>query len=1056
MKAGYCLIGLLCIVCVVFSRCGKSSSSDMPDVIPTVATPEISPGGGNYSSTQYVGLTCETGGVTIRYTTDGSNPSEYYGAKYSGTKIAISNSQTIKAIAYKDGYTASRIASQEYTIASTVSNPFLSLSGGYYASTQHVKITCPSSGVSIRYTTDGNDPSRVSGNLYAGESIPLARIGSSPRTIKVKAIAYNDSCESSVIQTEYTITGSVSAPEITVSAVNSSDCKVNISNTYSFMTPITVYTIDGSVPSRTHGNIYSISSVISVPSSCTIQAFSYIPAWSETSDSEVVKTVLSPTGQALAPAIETTGTREGDCFYGSVTITLSTETIGGIIRYKDSTVDDEGEWKEYTEPFTLTYNDSTSNLHTISAYTTKSGYSDSAAISSQYTITTGTHIPLFSKESGYYTDSFELVLSCDTDGAEIFYTKDGSDPKNTPTIDPSTGMSNIYLYTGPISLAKGDILDIKAYAKRTGCQESQTIEKTYAVTGKLPALVITPSPSGESSINPLIAKVSFDSGSGSSVTGGNVVVVYTDDGSSPQRLDSEGNTVSTTKKYNADNGIFVGASSPEKTTVKVLAYVPQWESSSESTLSEEYDVARTVFCSGTIVNGETTSAVIWKSGKVIPLISPSLGITTAGRMCDDGVNLYVSGTYVDSGHKRRACGWKIDANMNQEFIRLPDDSSGFSSPPSTVTETTDNSYAGNAIYGGEYIYFTGYAQSSYSGQSGSSSYIYPACWRYNRQGGAITISPIKDRNKNFENSYSGIVEKGGICWTMAVDAKHNVLHESFAGSLTPPPSTDDDLAFTEIPGMSYENKILRESYFGTENDFERQFEEKGLGDDLETFNRTKYRITDMLNVSDSITRNLYAVGFHDSDEGNERNVYVRCWKWQLRSVSFSLTTIVSVTDPITHEVTSKEVSTPYTKDLWVRTENNDAVWSPLPSPGSIKPYCGTSSSIIGDDNKFYIAGYRKLASGKFSACYWTGTPDSWACCDLFAGSLSYDTYTTGICTQKLLGSSPTIYISGYEVQNSKNMPCIWFVEGTSRQIRKLGIDATGNFNIESVVVRDRN
>jgi len=48
----------------------------------TVADPLISPAGGTYTSAQSVSISCSTGGAAIKYTTDGSTPSESNGTVY--------------------------------------------------------------------------------------------------------------------------------------------------------------------------------------------------------------------------------------------------------------------------------------------------------------------------------------------------------------------------------------------------------------------------------------------------------------------------------------------------------------------------------------------------------------------------------------------------------------------------------------------------------------------------------------------------------------------------------------------------------------------------------------------------------------------------------------------------------------------------------------------------------------------------------------------------------------------------------------------------------------
>jgi len=80
------------------------------------ATPTFTPNGGTYTSSQTVTLSCATSGATLRYTTDGSTPTETNGIV--GTSVTISQNTTLQAIAYKAGLTDSAIASATYTIYS--------------------------------------------------------------------------------------------------------------------------------------------------------------------------------------------------------------------------------------------------------------------------------------------------------------------------------------------------------------------------------------------------------------------------------------------------------------------------------------------------------------------------------------------------------------------------------------------------------------------------------------------------------------------------------------------------------------------------------------------------------------------------------------------------------------------------------------------------------------------------------------------------------------------------------------------------------------------------
>jgi hypothetical protein len=82
---------------------------------PTVATPTFSPVAGTYTSVQTVAITSATSGASIRYTTNGSTPSETAGTPYSGP-VTVSSTETINAIAYETGMSDSVVAAASYTI----------------------------------------------------------------------------------------------------------------------------------------------------------------------------------------------------------------------------------------------------------------------------------------------------------------------------------------------------------------------------------------------------------------------------------------------------------------------------------------------------------------------------------------------------------------------------------------------------------------------------------------------------------------------------------------------------------------------------------------------------------------------------------------------------------------------------------------------------------------------------------------------------------------------------------------------------------------------------
>ncbi len=93
--------------------CAMTVTYDTGGQQPTVATPTFDPAGGSYYEAQSVSISCTTENAEIRYTTDGTDPTEI--SSLYTSPLTISETTTVKAKAWKEGYTASNVASATYT-----------------------------------------------------------------------------------------------------------------------------------------------------------------------------------------------------------------------------------------------------------------------------------------------------------------------------------------------------------------------------------------------------------------------------------------------------------------------------------------------------------------------------------------------------------------------------------------------------------------------------------------------------------------------------------------------------------------------------------------------------------------------------------------------------------------------------------------------------------------------------------------------------------------------------------------------------------------------------
>ncbi|MCH7413947.1 chitobiase/beta-hexosaminidase C-terminal domain-containing protein [Belliella sp. R4-6] len=91
---------------------GTASSSEP---LPLAATPQINPAGGTFVEAQSVTLTTATEDATIYFTLDGSIPN--LGSQQYNAPLLIEESTVISAIAFKEGFDVSEIASATFTIS---------------------------------------------------------------------------------------------------------------------------------------------------------------------------------------------------------------------------------------------------------------------------------------------------------------------------------------------------------------------------------------------------------------------------------------------------------------------------------------------------------------------------------------------------------------------------------------------------------------------------------------------------------------------------------------------------------------------------------------------------------------------------------------------------------------------------------------------------------------------------------------------------------------------------------------------------------------------------
>ncbi len=317
-----------------------------------VANLTFSPGGGTYSSAQDITISTSTSGASIRYTTDGSTPTETHGTVYSGA-VHIASTTTLEAIGYKSGDTDSNITSAIYTISTggggggTTSFEAESLSYTGSGATTSVQTDVNSSGGkwvelagnsvgdSITFTTPSIaagtyqlqmeykgltsrgilqlsvDGSNVGGTLdeYAsGQTYPTTTFGTvtfgstGTHTIKLTVTGKNASSSGYILSADkFTLTaqsgggggGTVGTPSFNPVGGTYSSAQ-NVTLTTSTSGAFIRYTTDGSTPSETTGTLYS--SPVSIAATTTLKAIAFEAGMTDSSVTSATYTISTGGG----------------------------------------------------------------------------------------------------------------------------------------------------------------------------------------------------------------------------------------------------------------------------------------------------------------------------------------------------------------------------------------------------------------------------------------------------------------------------------------------------------------------------------------------------------------------------------------------------------------------------------------------------------------------------------------------------------------------------------------------------------------------------------------
>ncbi len=412
--------------------------------LPPAAAPTLSPVAGTYTSAQTVTITSATSGASIRYTTDGSAPTETNGTLYSSA-VTISSTTTLKAIAYKSGFTDSTVTTGVYTITlPPPSAPVFSPVAGTYTSAQTVTITS-SGATSVYYTTNGTTPTTAS-TLYSG-AVSIAA------SETLEAIGVNSGGSSAATSGIYTITlPTAAAPTFSpVAGTYTSAQTVTITSATSGAS--IRYTTDGvTTPTETVGTLYS--SAVTISSTTTLKAIAYkigFNADSGVTTGTYTITLPPPSAPMFSPVAGT--------YTSAQTVTITSAGATSIYYTTNGTTPTTASTL-YSGPVSI------SATTTLEAIGVNSGGS-SAVTTGTYTITLPPpSAPVFSPVAGSYT-SAQTVTITSSGATSIYYTTNGTTPTPSST-----------LYSGAI-LMRSEGETLKAIGVNSGGSSAVTMRHLH-------------------------------------------------------------------------------------------------------------------------------------------------------------------------------------------------------------------------------------------------------------------------------------------------------------------------------------------------------------------------------------------------------------------------------------------------------------------------------------------------------------------------------------------------------------------------------------------------
>ncbi len=421
------------------------------------ADPVIFPFNGPFSRAVEVEITCATDGATIHYTLDGSQPTNE--SPVYSDKIMVNGNMLVTAIAYHPDLDESGTVQVLYSF--NVKEPVITGEPGNGGQEYTIDISTTTADAEIYYTMDGSDPGITSAKYNAPLKIT--------QSTNIRARAYKENWLPSGISTEsffITREGAVASPLITPEFARKEGSQL-VSMSVGTDDAQIYYTTNGTDPTQ-NSTLYEGEFIVN--KSMQIKAKAYADGLDPSTLSLATYYIL-----AYAPEIEP----GGGTFLEPIYVKLTSQTKGARIFYTTDGQDPDTTSALYEDSILVNTN------MTLKAIAVFDGLEVSNPANETYVIQNSkVSAPVFSPLPGSFLTPQTLSLETNTQGAEILYTVDGTDPTD------ANASPLVYDSTSPPQISSNT--QIKAVAVKDNWTSSDVVEGNFEIAEPGTATLISP------------------------------------------------------------------------------------------------------------------------------------------------------------------------------------------------------------------------------------------------------------------------------------------------------------------------------------------------------------------------------------------------------------------------------------------------------------------------------------------------------------------------------------------------------------------------------------